>query len=91
MTNDIPGIKKSDVAIIIGSDTSEGHPVIAARIKQAVMEGTLKLIVIDPKEIKMADFAEIYAQHRPGTDVAVLNGNHASDHQKWLGGQGIHQ
>ena len=74
MTNDIPGIKKSDVAIIIGSDTSEGHPVIAARIKQAVMEGTLKLIVIDPKEIKMADFAEIYAQHRPGTDVAVLNG-----------------
>ncbi|NLV25091.1 MAG: molybdopterin-dependent oxidoreductase, partial [Deltaproteobacteria bacterium] len=74
MTNDIPGIKKSDVAMIIGSDTSEGHPVIAARFKQAVLEGTLKLIVIDPKEIKMADFAEIYACQRPGTDVAVLNG-----------------
>ncbi|MCD6112062.1 MAG: molybdopterin-dependent oxidoreductase [Bacteroidales bacterium] len=74
MTNDIAGIKKSDVALIIGSDTSEAHPVIAARIKQAVNEGTLKLIVIDPKHIKMADFATIYASQRPGTDVAVLNG-----------------
>ncbi len=74
MTNDIKGIKDSDVALIIGSDTSEGHPVISARMKQAVLEGTLKIIVIDPKRIKMADFAEIYASHRPGTDVAVLNG-----------------
>ncbi|MCK4979346.1 MAG: molybdopterin-dependent oxidoreductase, partial [Candidatus Delongbacteria bacterium] len=74
MTNDIKGMKDSDVALIIGSDTSEAHPVISARIKQAVLEGTLKLIVIDPKEIKMADYAEIYACQRPGTDVAVLNG-----------------
>lgn len=74
MTNDISGVKKSDVALIIGSDTSEAHPVISARMKQAVQEGTLKLIVIDPKRIKMADHAEIYAAQRPGTDVAVLNG-----------------
>ncbi len=74
MTNDIKGIKDSDVALIIGSDTSEAHPVISARMKQAVLEDTLKIIVIDPKRIKMADFAEIYACHRPGTDVAVLNG-----------------
>jgi formate dehydrogenase major subunit len=74
MTNDIKGMKDSDVALIIGSDTSEAHPVISARIKQAVKEGRTKLIVIDPKEIKMADFAEIYACQRPGTDVAVLNG-----------------
>ncbi len=74
MTNDIKGMKDSDVALIIGSDTSEAHPVISARIKQAVKEGRTKLIVIDPKKIKMADFAEIYACQRPGTDVAVLNG-----------------
>lgn len=74
MTNDIKGMKDSDVALIIGSDTSEAHPVISARIKQAVKEGRTKLIVIDPKRIKMADFAEIYACQRPGTDVAVING-----------------
>jgi len=73
MTNDIAGIKKADVILIIGSDTSAAHPVIAARIKQAVRDGKTKLIVIDPKKITMADYADIYASHRPGTDVAVLN------------------
>jgi len=74
MTNDIKGIKNADVILIIGSDTSEAHPVISARIKQAVIQGKSKLIVIDPKRIKMADFSEIYACQNPGTDVAVLNG-----------------
>jgi formate dehydrogenase major subunit len=73
MTNDIAGIKKADVILIIGSDTSAAHPVIAARIKQAVREGKSKLIVIDPKRIVMADYAEIYAAQRPGSDVAVMN------------------
>jgi len=73
MTNDIAGIDKADVILIIGSDTSAAHPVIAARIKRAVREGKSKLIVIDPKKIVMADYAEIYASHRPGTDVAVMN------------------
>lgn len=74
MTNDIAGLDKSDVALIIGSDTSECHPVIAARLKKAAVDGKVKIIVIDPKRIKMADFATIYACQRPGTDVAVLNG-----------------
>lgn len=73
MTNDIAGIAKGEVALIIGSDTSEAHPVIAARLKKASKNG-LKIIVIDPKRIKMAEYAKIYACHRPGTDVAVLNG-----------------
>jgi formate dehydrogenase major subunit len=74
MTNDIAGVDKGDVALIIGSDTSEAHPVIAARMKKAARDGRLKIIVIDPKQIRMADFAEIYACQRPGSDVAVLNG-----------------
>jgi len=74
MTNDIAGIKEADVILIIGSDTSEAHPVIGSRIKQAVRSGNTQLIVIDPKEINMAKYATIYARHRPGTDVAVLNG-----------------
>jgi len=73
MTNDIAGIKNADVIFIIGSDTSAAHPVIAARIKQAVREETTKVIVIDPKKIVMADYAEIYTAQRPGSDVAVLN------------------
>ncbi len=74
MTNDIAGIKAADVILIIGSDTTAAHPVIANRIKQAVRHGSTKLIVIDPKEIEIAKFATIYARQRCGSDVAVLNG-----------------
>lgn len=74
MTNDIAGIKAADVILVIGSDTTSGHPVIAARIKQAVRSGSTKLIVIDPKKIRLADYAAIYARQRCGSDVAVING-----------------
>jgi formate dehydrogenase alpha subunit len=74
MTNDIKGIKEADVILIIGSNTTEGHPVIGSMIKQAVRLGKTKLIVIDPKRIPLADYSEIYAAQRCGTDVAVLNG-----------------
>lgn len=74
MTNDIAGIKEAEAILIIGSDTTAAHPVIAARIKQAVRSGKTKLIVIDPKRIRIADYAAIYARQRCGSDVAVLNG-----------------
>src|SRR5690554_5330189 len=74
MTNDINDIRKADVILVTGSDTTAAHPVISARIKKAVRDGKSKLIVIDPKKIRLADYAEIYASHRPGSDVAVLNG-----------------
>jgi len=74
MTNDFAGIQEADVIMIIGSDTSAAHPVIASRIKQAVRFGKSKLIVIDPKEIGMARFADIYVRQHCGTDVALLNG-----------------
>lgn len=74
MTNDIAGIGEADVIMVIGSDTTSAHPVIAARIKQAVRFGKTRLIVIDPKRIGLADYATIYARQRCGSDVAVLNG-----------------
>lgn len=73
MTNDIAGIKLADVILVIGSDTTAAHPIISARIKQAVRSENTKLIVIDPKKIKLADYADIYVSQKPGTDVALLN------------------
>ncbi|KHD26287.1 formate dehydrogenase [Vibrio caribbeanicus] len=74
MTNDIPSIKHSDVIFIIGSDTTSAHPIIASHIKQAIRHHGARLIVADPKRIGMADHAELYLAHRPGTDVMLLNG-----------------
>ncbi|MGY3572616.1 formate dehydrogenase subunit alpha [Vibrio paucivorans] len=74
MTNDIPSIKHSDVIFIIGSDTTAAHPIIGSHIKQAVRHNGARLIVADPKRIDIADHAELYLAHRPGTDVMLLNG-----------------
>ncbi|MCV5802816.1 molybdopterin-dependent oxidoreductase, partial [Escherichia coli] len=74
MTNDIPSIKHSDVIFIIGSDTTSAHPIIASHIKQAIRHHGARLIVADPKRVDMAEHAELYLAHRPGTDVMLLNG-----------------
>ncbi|MGF1697184.1 formate dehydrogenase subunit alpha [Vibrio lamellibrachiae] len=74
MTNDIPSIKHSDVIFIIGSDTTAAHPIIGSHIKQAVRHNGARLVVADPKRIDIADHAELYLAHRPGTDVMLLNG-----------------
>lgn len=74
MTNSYDDIKRARVILITGTNTSENHPVIAQMIKTAVLSGKTKLIVVDPRDIKLARFAEIFLQPRPGTDVAWLNG-----------------
>jgi len=75
MTNSIPEFQTdTNCFLIMGSNTSEGHPLIASSIMKAREERGAKLIVIDPREIQMARLADLYLRFRPGTDVAVLNG-----------------
>ncbi len=59
---------------IIGSNITEQHPVFGAKIRQAVLQRKTKLIVADPRRIDITEFATIHLQHRPGTDIPLLNG-----------------
>ncbi len=72
MTNSQEDVEQSDVIFVIGSNTSEQHPLIARRIIRAANAGA-KLIVADPREIPLCEYATVYLQQRPGTDVALLN------------------
>jgi formate dehydrogenase alpha subunit len=75
MTNSIPEFEEdTNCFLIIGSNTSEGHPLIASRMMAAREERGAKLVVIDPRKTQMARLANLYLPFRPGTDVAVLNG-----------------
>ena len=58
---------------LIGANTTEAHPVTGYRIKQAVKDGA-KLIVADPRQIELVRYADIWLRHRPGSDLALLNG-----------------
>jgi len=73
MTNSIEGIENADTIFVIGSNTTENHPVIGSKIKRVVKNGT-KLIVADPREIELKKYADVYMQIKPGTNVALLNG-----------------
>jgi formate dehydrogenase alpha subunit len=75
MTNSIADLAgKTDVYFIIGSNTTEAHPVIGMKIKEAVRRRDAKIILADPRKIDLADHAAIWMRQRPGTDVALLNG-----------------
>lgn len=73
MTNSIDEIQKMDTIFITGSNTTENHPVIGAKIKQAVKKGT-KLIVADPRNIELANYSDVFLQIKPGTNIALING-----------------
>ncbi len=73
MTNSIAEIENANVILVTGSNTTETHPIIALRIKKAVSKGA-KLILVDPREIELAKFANLHLKQKPGTDVAWLNG-----------------
>jgi len=73
MTNSIGDIHLADVLLVTGSNTTEAHPVISLEMKKAVRLRGSRLILIDPREIELANFATIHLRPRSGTDVAVLN------------------
>lgn len=72
MTNSNWEFEHSEAIFIIGSNTTEAHPVIGAVVERGRQAGAT-LIVADPRETEMARRADIFMQQTPGTDVALLN------------------
>ncbi|OKY75192.1 MAG: formate dehydrogenase [Desulfobulbaceae bacterium DB1] len=72
MSNTIAGIEDNEVLLVIGSNTTEAHPVIAVRMMHAVKKGA-KLLVADPRAIELTKSARLWLRHRPGSDAALIN------------------
>tara|TARA_R110002096_G_scaffold164099_11_gene331818 strand:- start:5411 stop:8104 length:2694 start_codon:yes stop_codon:yes gene_type:complete len=65
--------EKAGCIVVAGANPTEAHPVAGARIKQAALNG-VPLIVIDPRRIELAEYADAHLQLLPGTNVALFNG-----------------
>jgi formate dehydrogenase alpha subunit len=80
MSNSMDDISEiASAFFVIGSNTTEQHPVFGSRLRQAVLKRGAKLVVADPRRIDLVDFAKeefggIHLQHHPGTDIILLNG-----------------
>ncbi len=74
-TQDFDSIRETDVAVIIGANPTDGHPVFASHMKRRLRDG-MKLIVIDPREIDILHTVHgnggIHLQLKPGTNVAMM-------------------
>jgi formate dehydrogenase alpha subunit len=73
MTNSIDEIRHAKCILAIGTNTTDAHPVIGMEVKQASRNGT-RLIVANPREIELVQYADLWLQQSPGSDVALLMG-----------------
>ena len=85
MSNSMRDIaEQSQALFVIGSNTTEQHPVFGAMLRQAVLRRNVPLVVADPRRIDLTEFATLHLRHRPGTDVALINGiMHVTLINKW--------
>ncbi len=74
MTNSFDDLETADCILVIGSNTTENHPIVGLRIKKAVMKNNCKLIVAEPRHIRLCYYADQWMRQKPGTDVALING-----------------
>ena len=65
----IADIEKAELVLVVGSNLSENHPVIASRVKAARKHRGQKLIVADLRRHEMAGRADIFLRPRAGTDL----------------------
>jgi formate dehydrogenase major subunit len=72
MTNSIEDLGQAEVVLVIGSNTTEAHPIIGIELKRAARRGT-RIYVVDPRRIRLVDHAERWLPIRPGTNVALFN------------------
>ena len=71
-TNSLDEIEIARTIIVCGANPTDGHPVTGARIKQAARHGA-NLIIVDPREIELCEFATLHLQLHAGTNVVLFN------------------
>lgn len=75
MSNSMDDIANDAAAVlIIGSNTTEQHPVFGAMLRQTAIQRGVPIVVADPRRIDITDVATLHLRQRPGTDVALING-----------------
>lgn len=72
MTNSIEEIKDCDFLFVIGSNTTETHPIISLEMRKAVKNGAT-LVVTDPRKTEIAELANVHIPLKPGGNIPLLN------------------
>lgn len=91
MTNSAKDIFDTDLIMVFGADPTENHSILGGHIMQAHLNGC-KLIVIDPRKIRLAKLAPLHLQLKLGSNIALINAMlHVIIKEKWYDKDFIHQ
>ncbi len=74
MTNNWVDIKNADVVFVMGGNPAEAHPCGFKWVIEAKIKNKARLVVVDPRFTRTAAVADVFAQIRPGADIAFLGG-----------------
>ncbi len=72
-SNSYEDYENAGCLVVIGCDPSSNHPVVASRIRRAIDERGVRLIVVNPRRIDLCDRTDLWLRPLPGTDVALFN------------------
>jgi len=73
-TSSLDELERSDVILVIGANPVTSAPAVGYAIKRAVKYKGAKLLLIDPRQTGLAQFAHIWLRPKVGTDVVLING-----------------
>ena len=75
-TQNFDSVEDCDVAMVMGANPTDAHPVFGSRLKKRLRQGA-KLIVVDPRRIDLVKSPHISSDYHlklmPGTNVAFIN------------------
>ena len=73
-TNSLDELEQSEVIMVIGANPATSAPTVGYAVKRAIKYKGAKLLLVDPRQTKMAPFARLWLRPKVGTDVALING-----------------
>ncbi|MDM7255522.1 MAG: formate dehydrogenase subunit alpha, partial [Paracoccus sp. (in: a-proteobacteria)] len=74
-THNFDSVEETDLALVIGANPTDGHPVFASRLRKRMRAGA-RVIVVDPRRTDLLATPHmaggLHLPLRPGTNVAVM-------------------
>jgi len=71
--NKLDALAKAEVILILGADPTHSAPVAGYYLKRAARQG-VPLIVVDPRETELVNYASVWLRIKPQTDLELING-----------------
>jgi formate dehydrogenase alpha subunit len=79
--NRLADLAQAEVILTLGADPNHSAPVVGYYLKRAAHQG-IPLIVVDPRQTELTNFASRWLSIKPQTDLELLNGIAALLHEK---------